>query len=289
MSAPLRLRSRETGERWVLDVLFEDPHLLVVDKPAGLLASRDPQQPDHPSVLQLLRETVAAGTGWAVERGLSYLVCAHRVEPGATGVLVLARSRPALMHVAHQFGSGQTAEVFVALVQGSPVGDAFRVAAPLIPHPRRPGLAVVGLGRGRAATTECRVLERFDGFTLLECRPSTRRPDQIGAHLRSLQLLLVGDQARGGRPLLLSKLKPDYRFKKDRDELPLVGHPALHLAGVELTHPVSGERLQLRSPLPKELAVGLKFLRRYRPARGATPPPDPTPEEPSETEPLGSS
>jgi hypothetical protein len=88
-------------------------------------------------------------------------------------------------------------------------------------------------------------------------------------HLRSRQLPVVGDNLYGGKPLLLSRLKPGYRFKKDRDELPLVGRVALHAERLVLTHPATGAPVVIEAPWPKDLLVALKFLRRYAPGRGA--------------------
>jgi 23S rRNA-/tRNA-specific pseudouridylate synthase len=107
------------------------------------------------------------------------------------------------------------------------------------------------------------VRERFDGWTWLECRPLTGRPHQIRVHLRASNLPIVGDSVYGGKPLWLSRLKADYRLKPDKTERPLIGRLALHAEELVLAHPATGKVVSIQAPLPKDISVGLKYLRRY--------------------------
>jgi 23S rRNA-/tRNA-specific pseudouridylate synthase len=132
--------------------------------------------------------------------------------------------------------------------------------------------------QGKKSATRFELIETFAGYSLLRCRPvSTCRHHQIRVHLRSAQLPLVGDPLYGGRALLLSRLKPGYRFKEDRDELPLLGRSALHAERLNVIHPVTGLPLVFEAPWPKDLQVALKFLRRYAPSTApATPSREPS-------------
>lgn len=289
----IKLSSRPTGEFWEIGVLHEDPQLLALDKPAGLLTSPDPLEPERPSLMHLLQEGLAKPAPWAAARSLAYLANPHRLDFQTSGAFLLAKDKPSLIHLANQFGSERTEQCFVALVQGNPPEDAFRVDARLAPHPARPDYIRVDPKTGKKASTCFQVLERFAGYALVECRPLTSRTHQIRVHLRSCQLPIVGDEMYGGSPLLLSRLKPGYRFKKDRDELPLIGRAGLHAERLSLLHPVTGLPVAIAAPWPKDLLVALKFLRRYAPGRGSptggttdaisAPPVASTPGTPSET------
>jgi 23S rRNA pseudouridine955/2504/2580 synthase len=286
MIAPIKLSSRSTGEFWELEVLFEDGALLALDKPPGVLTVPDPADPDRPSLMALLHAGLAKGAPWARTRGLSFLGNAHLLDRDTSGVLLLAKEKESLAHLANQFGSERTEQRYVALVQGTPAEESFRVDAKLAPNPARPGYIRVDPQHGKKSATLFQVLERFAGYALMQCRPLSARPHQLRVHLRSRQLPVVGDTLYGGKSLLLSRLKPGYRFKPDRDELPLIGRVALHAERLALVHPVTGAPGVIEAPWPKDLMVALKFLRRYAPARaGTAAEPDalPAPEPPSDT------
>jgi RluA family pseudouridine synthase len=263
MSSAIKLSSPLTHEFWEIPVLYEDQHLLAIDKPSGLLTSPDRYDPDRPTLMKLLHAAIAAGKPWAKERGLDYLMNAHRLDFQTSGVLLLARNKPVLVKLANLFGSEKPAKEYVALVQGAPELQEFEVEAKLAPHPVKIGMMRVDPKRGKRSRTLFAVLERFDGWTLLRCERLTGRTHQIRAHLRYASLPIVGDELYGGKPLWLSRLKRDYRLKPHQTERPLIGRVALHAEKLALPHPITGETLAIQSPWPKDLNVGLKYLRKY--------------------------
>jgi 23S rRNA pseudouridine1911/1915/1917 synthase len=263
MSAVIKLSSPATREFWEIPVLFEDEHLLALDKPAGLLTSPDRYDPERPNLMKLLHTAIAAGKPWARERGLTYLSNAHRLDFETSGVLLLAKSKTVLVKLADLFGTPRVVKEYLALVHGAPAEDRFEIHAPLAPHPTRPGEMRVDSKHGKQSATVCEVLERFRGYTLLRCRLLTGRTHQARVHLRHAGLPLVGDALYGGAPLLLSQLKTEYRLKPGRTERPLLARPALHAARLSLPHPVGGEPVDITSPWPKDLTVAVKYLRRF--------------------------
>ncbi len=263
MPGPVKLSSPETKEYWEIAVLFEDAHLLALDKPARLLTSPDRYDPDRPNLMKLLHRDIARGAPWAKERGLSYLANAHRLDFETTGVLLLAKDKPTLIHLANLFGSERTAKTYIALVHGNPPEDEFEVARKLAPHPTKIGLMRSDEKRGKKARTTFHVLERFRRHALLECKPATGRTHQIRVHLQSRRLPIVADPLYGGRPLLLSSIKTNYRQKADEEERPLIGRLALHAAELTLAHPTTGQNVTISSPWPKDLTVAVKYLRRF--------------------------
>jgi len=244
-------------------VLLEDDHLLALDKPAGLLTSPDPSTPERPSLLEMLHAGIAAGKPWATARNLVYLNIPHRLDPDTTGVLLLAKSKPAHTALADLFGTEKPVRKLQVLVRGTPAQPTFEVDAPLAPHPLKAELMRVDLPEGKMAKTRFAVLELFllHGFALLECEPLTHRPHQIRVHLRHAGLTVVGDELYGGKPLWLSRLKQDYRLKPGREERPLISRTALHAAELTLSHPVTKDAVRIISELPKDFKVGLKYLR----------------------------
>jgi RluA family pseudouridine synthase len=265
----IKLSSPATREFWEVPVLFEDAHVLALDKPPGLLASPDRLAPDRPSLMQLLHQAIADGKPWAVERSLTYLSNAHRVDPETTGVFLLAKSKAGLIELANLFGSGKPLQQYLALVHGSPAEDQFQINSKLALQPDASGLVRVDPRNGTRSETRVTVLERFAGQALLRCELLTDRRHQLRAHLLNAGLRVVGDALYGGKPLWLSRLKRDYRLKPGREERPLVARTALHAEQLSLPHPVTGEQLSITAPLPKDLRVALKYLREFSTGRSA--------------------
>jgi 23S rRNA-/tRNA-specific pseudouridylate synthase len=118
---------------------------------------------------------------------------------------------------------------------------------------------------GKKSKTRFQVLENFDrfGYVLLRCEPLTGRTHQIRVHALHAGLKIVGDTLYGGKPLWLSRLKKDYHLKPGREERPLIGRVALHAERLELAHPVGGQTLAISALWPNDLAVGIKYLRKF--------------------------
>ena len=263
----IKLSSPITGEFWEIPVVYEDAHLLAVNKPSGLLSSPDRYDPQRPNLMKLLHAGIAEGKPWAKQRGLDYLMNAHRLDFETSGVMLLARSKPILVSLANLFGSEKPLKRYAALVHGAPSEERFEINAPLAPHPVRLGEFRVDTKRGKRARTRFAVLERFGGWTLLTCEPLSGRTHQIRVHLRHSGFPLVGDELYGGKPLLLSRLKSGYRLKPGHTERPLLDRVALHAEELILPHPAGNEPVKIVAPWPKDLVVAVKYLRRYAPAR----------------------
>jgi RluA family pseudouridine synthase len=265
----IKLSSPATREFWEIEVLFEDAQLLAVSKPARLLTSPDRYDPNRPNLMRLLLDGVAAGKPWARERGLTYLANAHRLDFETTGILLLAKDRPSLVTLANHFGSEIPRKRYLALVRGTPEADEFTVDQPLAQDRFEIGKMRVSR-TGKKSVTDFRVLEKFTGCTLMECRPRTGRTHQIRVHLQYAGHPIYGDMVYDGEWLLLSVIKRgDYRLKPGREERPLIGSLALHAAKLDLPHPATGAPVHIEAPTPREFNVALKYLRRYGRPEGA--------------------
>ena len=263
VSAAVKLSSPATREFWEIPVLFEDEHLLALDKPAGLLTSLDRYDPQRPNLMKLLHEGIAGGKPWAREHHLDYLSNAHQPDFETSGVILLAKNKAALVALANLFSSGKPQKKYVALAQGNPKEEKFEVDARLAPHPLKTGLVCVDLKDGKKSKTQFEVLEIFSSWMLLRCLPLIERAHQIRVHLRHAGFPIAGDELYGGKKLWLSRLKRDFRLKPGHEERPLISRAALHAEELTLQHPVTGETVTITAPLPKDLKVALKYLRQF--------------------------
>jgi 23S rRNA pseudouridine1911/1915/1917 synthase len=261
----IKLSAPATREFWEIPILFEDEHLLALDKPAGLLTSPDLASPDRPDLMKLLHAGIADKKPWARERNLDYLNNAHSLDAETSGVILLAKNKPAFIALANLFSSEKTAEKYLALVRGEPPENKFEVDAKLAPHPVKIGAMHVDQKDGKQSKTKFEVQENFPrfGYALLKCEPLTGRMHQIRVHASHAGLKIVGDELYGGKPLWLSRLKSDYRLKPGREERPLISRAALHAEELTLPHPVTNETVTIKAEWPKDLKVAVKYLRQF--------------------------
>jgi RluA family pseudouridine synthase len=263
VTASVKLSSPATKEFWEIPVLCEDADLLALDKPAGLLTSPDRYDANRPNLMKLLHEGIALQKPWARERGLMYLANAHRLDFETSGILLLAKNKPALIALADLFGSETPLKKYVALAWGCPLEKTFAVDAKLAPHPLKIGEMRVDPRQGKKSNTAFEVLEQFSDWCLLRCTPLTERTHQIRVHLKHAGFPVVGDELYGGKKLWLSRLKKDFRLKPGKEERPLLARVALHAEELSLPHPVTHEPVSIKSEWPKDFRVAVKYLRQY--------------------------
>lgn len=263
MSAAIKLSSPATREFWEIPVLFEDEHLLALDKPAGLLTTPENEEDLRPNLMRLLHEAIAAGKPWAKERELSYLNNVHRLGGETSGVQLLAKTKEAYVALADLFGTEKPVRKHLAIAWGNPPAARFEVDAKLAPHPLKAGQMRVDQRGGKKSRTEFEVLEQYSKWTLLRCSLLTERKHQVRLHLKHAGFPLVGDAVYGGKKLWLSRLKRGYRLKDGREERPLISRPAQHAEELSVRHPVTGETVVIKSEWPKDIRVAVKYLRQY--------------------------
>ena len=264
MSAFIKLSWPAPHVFWEIPVLFEDDHLLALDKPGGLPVSPDHREPSKPSLTRMLHSAITERVSWAEERRLEYLMNGHRLDAETSGVILFAKTKPALIALANLFGSERPVHHYLALARGTPGDDEIEINAGIAPDRVRIGRMRVDSQAGKRARTSVRILERFTGYVLAQCEAQVCRTHQFRLHLRHVGLSVVGDPLYGGAPLFLSQIKRTYQAKKNQPERPLMGRAALHAETLRLPHPVTGELLAITAPWPKDLTVSVKYLRRFR-------------------------
>jgi RluA family pseudouridine synthase len=259
----IKLSSPATKEYWEIPVLFEDEHLLAVQKPSKLLVSPDRYDAERPNLMKLLHRDIGRRASWAVERNLSYLSNAHRLDFETSGIVLLAKSKPVLVQLADLFETGKPLKTYAAFVRGNPKETEFEVNARISPHPMRPEMMRIDSKNGKRSLTRFKVRKAFQGFTLLDCFPVTGRTHQIRIHLKSIGLPILGDTLYSAPKLYLSSLKKNYRLKEGQVENPLIDRVALHAEKLEFAHPVTGQTVSIEAPWPKDLRVALRYLREF--------------------------
>ncbi|MFI5183607.1 MAG: RluA family pseudouridine synthase [Vicinamibacteria bacterium] len=239
------------AEDIALRILYEDPRLLVLDKPAGLVVHPGAGSPTGTLVNALLHHIRdLSGIGGVLRPGI-----VHRLDRGTSGLMVVAKDDDTHRSLARQFADRRVEKEYLALVLGVPDPREGTIDAAIGRHPvERKRMAIRPKG-GRAARTSYAVIEALDGASLLRVRIHTGRTHQIRVHLASLGHPVAGDAAYGGTRT------PGSRRAAARAALRSLGRPALHAARLTFEHPGTGERLTFESPLPPDILGALEGLR----------------------------
>jgi 23S rRNA pseudouridine1911/1915/1917 synthase len=232
-------------------VVHEDPHLLVVNKPAGLVVHPGAGTSRGTLVNALLRHVRdLSGVGGVLRPGI-----VHRLDRGTSGLLVVAKDDETHRSLARQFAGRTVEKEYLALVLGSPARPSGEIDSPIGRDPVHRKKMSVRASRGREARTSWRVEERFDGGALLRVRIHTGRTHQVRVHLASIGHPVAGDPVYGGKRTLSS------RRGAAREAFASLERPALHAARLAFTHPATGERLAFEAPLPADIESVLALLR----------------------------
>ena len=238
-------------------VLFEDDAVIAFDKPSGLAVAPDRRAQAAENLMALVRAR------WGPD-----VANVHRLDAETSGLVLCAKTKVALDFLSGQFQAKTVRKSYHALTAGLPATDTFTVDRVIKEDEAKPGVMCVVKKHGQASQTEFTVRERFPqpagrpGFAWVECAPLTGRMHQVRLHLAVSGTPVLNDPLYGHEArLLLSDLKRGYKGRDD--EKPLIARLALHAGALTFTHPLSREKTTLVSPLPNDLEVALKYLRKF--------------------------
>ena len=222
-------------EDFPLNILFEDKHLLVLDKPPGVVVHPGAGHAEHTLVHALLHHCRGqlSGIGGEERPGI-----VHRLDKDTSGCLVVAKTDPAHRALAESFQTRTVEKSYLALVWCEPRMPSGKIDKPVGRHRvHRHKMTVTE--KGRSALTEWKVIERLGTISLLECRIHTGRTHQIRVHLASLGHPVVGDTLYG----------------RARDAGPhrLAGRQMLHAWKLAFDHPISQKRIACEAPIPEDM------------------------------------
>jgi 23S rRNA pseudouridine1911/1915/1917 synthase len=221
-------------EQMDLRIAYEDEHLVVVDKPAGLVVHPAPGHTTGTLVHGLLAHDVAGG-----DEDRPGIV--HRLDRDTSGLMVVARSDEAHRRLQELVRRRELERHYLALVVGKPRSRAGRIEAPIGRDRREPMRHSLDTDTPRDAVTHFEVMELFPRHALLDVRLETGRTHQIRVHLNAIGLPLAGDPVYG-RP---HELGLERQF--------------LHAARLAFTHPFTGERVEVESQLPEDLQTAARM------------------------------
>ncbi len=241
IEADLDLGASIEAEPGGVPIRYEDEHLAVVAKPAGMVTHPTTTRRSGTLVNRLLGMGMRLSRGGGEDRpGI-----VHRLDAGTSGLLLIAKDDDVHGRLTGMLAAREVEREYLALVRGEVEHEAFTVEAPL---GRDRARVAVRRATGVEAVTDLEVRERLPGATLLLARPRTGRTHQIRVHLRSIGHPILGDRAYGG----------------GGDDARRLGlhRPFLHAARLRFRHPLTGERVEIEEPLPEDLVGALDSARR---------------------------
>jgi 23S rRNA pseudouridine1911/1915/1917 synthase len=236
-----------------LEVLYEDEDLAVINKPSAMIVHPGAGANAGTMVGALLHhfggDRGLSGVGGPLRPGI-----VHRLDKDTSGAIVIAKNDAAHRKLVEDFRARHAKKTYVALLHGRIKGDTGTIELPISRDLRRRARMTARRHQGRAARTDWRVLLRLDGFTLVEADLKTGRTHQIRAHFSALGCPVVGDTVYGA----------PRRDRLGTEWLPPLERNFLHSARLGLVQPRTGKSIDVRAPLPSELASYLRALGRAK-------------------------
>lgn len=224
-----------------LDVVYEDNDVIVINKPVGMVVHPAPGHPDGTLVNALMYHCgdSLSGINGELRPGI-----VHRIDRDTSGLIIAAKNDKAHLALAEQLQDHSLARVYEAIAVGGFREDSGTVTAPIGRHPVDRKRMAIDPRNGRHAVTHWTVLERFSGYTHIQCKLETGRTHQIRVHMASIGHPLLGDIVYGNK-------KP----------YPGLAGQCLHARKLKFIHPSTGKLVEVECPLPDWFETALKKLR----------------------------
>jgi 23S rRNA pseudouridine1911/1915/1917 synthase len=237
------------AEEIPLEVLYEDPDLAVLNKPAGMIVHPGAGA-DSGTLVAALLHCFGGMEGLSTVGGPLRPGIVHRLDKGTSGVIVIARRNEAHLKLIEEFRERRVQKTYLALLHGRIKGDAGRIDLPVARDLKRRSRMTARRREGREARTDWRVRLRLENFTLVEADLHTGRTHQIRVHFSTLGSPVVGDTLYGA----------PRQERVGTELLPPLGRNFLHAARIAFVHPRTGKPVEVRAPLPADLVSYLKIL-----------------------------
>ena len=248
-ATPPPLPTGPLGEDIELDILFEDEHLVVVNKPPGMVVHPSTGHWDGTLASALVyRFRQLSDSGGSHRPGII-----HRLDRDTSGCIVVAKTNPAHANVASQFADRTVKKAYLAVVTGNPDRDRDFINKPIGRHPRRREQMAIRSGHttSREAISFYEVLERYGPFSLVRITPKTGRTHQIRVHLAHIGHPVACDSIYGGTATLDAMGLGV--VKEAASTNVVIDRQALHAESLAFTHPTTGETVTFRAPLPEDM------------------------------------
>ncbi|MCX6153210.1 MAG: RluA family pseudouridine synthase [Candidatus Kapabacteria bacterium] len=234
-----------------LKILYQDSEIIVVDKPAGLLTAPDRYDFAQPCLSRMLAEE------------FEKIFIVHRLDKETSGIIVFARTAESHRFLNILFQDTKIERIYHVIVSGNVLEEELTIDIPIMPHPAKKGIMTPSV-RGKESITVFRVLERFRGATLAECKLITGRQHQIRVHCAAIGHALLVDKLYGsGDDFFVSSVKRRFKLKKATEERPILTRTSMHARTLEFIHPVSEQLMTFSSEYPKDFSAVIQILRKY--------------------------
>ncbi len=232
-------------------IIYETEDLVALNKPSGLLSIPD-REGKEVSLKILLKEKYGN------------ICTVHRLDKGTSGVIIFAKNETAHKHLSLQFEERQTEKIYLGLVIGSPSEGKGSINLAIAEHPVKKGLMTINKN-GKEALTDYEVLKDFGIYSWVQFQIHTGRTHQIRVHMKDIGHPIVCDDLYGdGKPVLLSSFKYKFKLSKnEEEERPILPRLALHAYQLKFTD-VSGKKIELEAPVPKDLKATLQQLEKRK-------------------------
>ncbi|MFT5102844.1 MAG: 23S rRNA pseudouridine1911/1915/1917 synthase [Candidatus Latescibacterota bacterium] len=245
-----------------INIVYEDDHVLVVNKAAGMVV-----HPGHGNYSGTLINALTFHFDNLPNNSSDRPGLVHRIDKDTSGLLVVAKTEIAMTHLAKQFFNKTTEREYVALVWGSVVEDEGSIEGHIGRHPKNRLQNTVFLGedadeKGKAAVTHFKILESLGYVTLLSCRLETGRTHQIRVHLKHIGHTLFNDERYGGEKILKGTTFTKYKQFVENC-FKVLPRQALHARTLGFEHPVTGKMLRFEAPVPEDMEACLEKWRNY--------------------------
>jgi 23S rRNA pseudouridine1911/1915/1917 synthase len=237
------------AEEIPLEILYEDRYLAVLNKPAGMIVHPGAGA-DSGTLVAALLHRFGGMEGLSTVGGPLRPGIVHRLDKGTSGVIVVALTNEAHLKLIEEFRERRVQKTYLTLLHGKLDGETGTVDLPVARDLKRRSRMTARRRDGREARTDWRVRLRLENFTLVEADLHTGRTHQIRVHFSALGSPVVGDTVYGA----------PRQERVGTGLLPPLGRNFLHAARIAFTHPMTGKQIEVRAPLPAELASYLKNL-----------------------------
>ena len=233
------------------EIIFENDHFIVVNKPPGLLSIPD-REGKEPSLKQLLLQKY------------DQVFTVHRLDRETSGIIVFAKDAETHKFLSQAFEERSVEKYYVGLVNGSVPEKQKTIDALIMEHPVKRGLMVINK-KGKPAVTDFEVLEDFGKFSFLQFRIHTGRTHQIRVHMQYVGHPLVCDELYGdGIPVRISSFKRNFKLSKyEEEEKPILSRVGLHAQRLLFTD-MEGNQYNFEAEMPKDMRALLQQLRKWK-------------------------
>ncbi|NIX65887.1 RluA family pseudouridine synthase [Gaetbulibacter sp. S0825] len=244
-----------------IDIVYEDEHLLVVNKPAGMVV-----HPGHGNYSGTLINALTFHFDNLPNNSSDRPGLVHRIDKDTSGLLVVAKTEKAMTHLSNQFAAKTSKREYIALVWGNVEEDEGTIEGNIGRHPKNRLQNTVYLDddedKGKPAVTHYKVLERLGYVTLVSCRLETGRTHQIRVHMKHIGHTLFNDERYGGEKILKGTTFTKYKQFVDNC-FKVLPRQALHAKTLGFKHPKTGEWMSFTTELPEDMQQCIKKWRAY--------------------------